>query len=230
MQNSALTGTAAAEGAPLPAHEQVYRDLRDRVLFGELAPGAPVTIQGLVAATGAGMTPVREAIRRLVADGALAAHGNRRVSVPVLGPGDVEELLFARLALEPELARRAALRAGAAGRAALVAEDAALDAAIARGDVAGYLRHNHGFHARLYALAAAPVLEGIAAGLWLRFGPSMRVVCGRAGTGRMPDRHKEILAALEAGDAARAGEAMARDVADGMALLAQAPGDSIDSP
>lgn len=219
----------AADGAPPPAHERVYRGLRDRVLFGEMAPGAPVTIQGLVAATGAGVTPVREAIRRLIAEGALMAHGNRRVSVPVLRPSDVEELLFARLALEPELARRAAARAGAQALNALATEDAALDAAIAGGDVAGYLRRNHGFHARLYAMAEAPVLESLAAGLWLRFGPSMRVVCGRAGTGRMPDRHKELLAALRLGDGDAAADAMRRDVADGMALLRQGAGDSIDA-
>jgi DNA-binding GntR family transcriptional regulator len=228
MQEAQLRATAA-DGAALPAHEQVYRALRDRILFGEMAPGEPVTIQGLVAATGAGMTPVREAIRRLIAEGALLAHGNRRVSVPVLGATDVEELLFARLALEPELARRAALKADRADRDRLAAEDAALDAAIARGDVSGYLRRNHGFHALLYATAAAPVLESLAAGLWLRFGPSMRVVCGRAGTGRMPDRHKELLAALAEGNPDAAAEAMRRDVGDGMALLREAPGDSIDS-
>jgi DNA-binding GntR family transcriptional regulator len=228
MQEAQLRATAA-DGAALPAHEQVYRALRDRILFGEMAPGEPVTIQGLVAATGAGMTPVREAIRRLIAEGALLAHGNRRVSVPVLGATDVEELLFARLALEPELARRAALKADRADRDRLAAEDAALDAAIARGDVSGYLRRNHGFHALLYATAAAPVLESLAAGLWLRFGPSMRVVCGRAGTGRMPDRHKELLAALAEANPDAAAEAMRRDVGDGMALLREAPGDSIDS-
>ncbi|RBI85478.1 GntR family transcriptional regulator [Rhodosalinus halophilus] len=228
MQEAQLRATAA-DGAALPAHEQVYRALRDRILFGEMAPGEPVTIQGLVAATGAGMTPVREAIRRLIAEGALLAHGNRRVSVPVLGATDVEELLFARLALEPELARRATLKADRADRDRLAAEDAALDAAIARGDVSGYLRRNHGFHSLLYATAAAPVLESLAAGLWLRFGPSMRVVCGRAGTGRMPDRHKELLAALAEGNPDAAAEAMRRDVGDGMALLREAPGDSIDS-
>jgi DNA-binding GntR family transcriptional regulator len=65
----------------IPTHEVTYVQLRDMVLTGRLAPGQPVTIQGLIRDLGAGMTPVREAIRRLTAEGALQLHDNRRVSV-----------------------------------------------------------------------------------------------------------------------------------------------------
>ena len=82
--------SAQAGRAGLPAHEVVYRDLRDLVLFGDLAPGEPVTIQGLVTRLGVGMTPVREALRRLTAEGALESLGNRRIQVPVLDADAVE--------------------------------------------------------------------------------------------------------------------------------------------
>ncbi len=94
----------------LPAHEIVYRQLRDQVLFGELAPGQAVTIQGLNEALGSGITPIREAIRRLTAEGALAFKGNRRVCVPELTRAHLAELAFARAALEPHLAEMAAGR------------------------------------------------------------------------------------------------------------------------
>ncbi|MCA3444998.1 MAG: GntR family transcriptional regulator, partial [Rhodobacter sp.] len=68
----------------IPTHELTYARLRDMVLFGHLLPGQPVTIQGLVSDLEAGMTPVREAIRRLIAEGALTLLGNRRVLVPHL--------------------------------------------------------------------------------------------------------------------------------------------------
>ena len=71
-----------ADARKIPSHEVTYARLRDMILYGHLAPGAPVTIQGLIADLGAGMTPVREAIRRLTAEGALLPQGNRRVSVP----------------------------------------------------------------------------------------------------------------------------------------------------
>ena len=68
----------------IPTHEVIYTRLRDMILFGLLEPGAPVTIQGLINDLAAGMTPVREAIRRLAAEGALLPQGNRRVTVPRL--------------------------------------------------------------------------------------------------------------------------------------------------
>mgnify|MGYP006194542369 CR=1 FL=1 len=65
----------------VPTHELTYARLRDMILFGRLEPGQAVTIQGLVRDLDAGMTPVREAIRRLTAEGALLPQGNRRVTV-----------------------------------------------------------------------------------------------------------------------------------------------------
>lgn len=207
-------------GAGLPAHEQVYRRLRAAVLFGELEPGQPVTIQGLTERLGVGMTPVREALRRLTAEGALEFRGNRRITVPALDAEAVEELTWARLALEPELARRAARVADEAAVAALRATDARLDRAIAAGDVAGYLRENHRFHAGIYALAGTPILQGMVEGLWLRFGPSLRVVCEGGGELGLPDRHKDMLAGLQARDGPAVADAMADDVRQGMERIA----------
>ncbi len=211
-----------ADSAGLPTHEVVYRRLRDMILFGELAPGQPVTIQGLVERLEVGMTPVREALRRLIAEGALVFQGNRRITVPVLDAAAVEELTLARVALEPQLARRAALRCDAEGVVRLRATDARLDAAIGKGDVTGYLVENHQFHTELNEIAGAPILTDLVEGLWLRFGPSLRVVCGQFGTRNLPDLHKAILDALEAGDAEAAARAMEQDVRQGMEQISAA--------
>jgi len=211
-----------ADSAGLPTHEVVYRRLREMILFGELAPGQPVTIQGLVERLEVGMTPVREALRRLIAEGALVFQGNRRITVPVLDAAAVEELTLARVALEPQLARRAAQRCGSEGVARLRATDARLDAAIGKGDVTGYLVENHQFHTELNEIAGAPILTDLVEGLWLRFGPSLRVVCGQFGTRNLPDLHKAILDALEVGNAEAAAEAMEQDVRQGMEQIAAA--------
>ncbi|WP_298677576.1 GntR family transcriptional regulator [uncultured Lentibacter sp.] len=208
--------------AELPAHEKVYRALRDLLLFGELAPGQAVTIQGICDMLGAGMTPVREAIRRLTAEGALEFMGNRRVVVPVLTVSHVNELIFARQAIEPQLVVRATERATDSTIEELTQIDSALDAAIARGDVRSYLEQNYRFHARLYSMAEAPILSALADGLWLRFGPSLRVVCGRVGTENLPDQHHEALSAMRAGDAQAAAKAMREDVIQGMEQVRRA--------
>ena len=205
-----------ADSPRLPAHELVYRRLRDMVLFGELVPGQPVTIQGLTETLGAGMTPVREALRRLIAEGALAFQDNRRIIVPVLQAADLDQLTAARVALEPLLARRAAARCDAAELRRLTATDGRLDRAISKGDVHGYLVENHRFHAEMNAIAGAPILTDLVAGLWLRFGPSLRVVCGQFGTLSLPDRHKDLLDALGTRDPEAAATAMEADVVQGM--------------
>ncbi|TDK50082.1 GntR family transcriptional regulator [Antarcticimicrobium luteum] len=210
---------APKPAAEPPVHEQVYQKLRGQILFGEMAPGQAVTIQGLTDSLGAGMTPVREAIRRLISDGALVFQGNRRVSVPVLSAADVEQLIFVRQALESELTRRAARHVTPGLIAELEAIDSALDSAIAAGDVSGYLQQNYNFHTALYARAQAPVMLDLSDRMWLRFGPSLRVVCGRFGTQNLPDRHKELLDALRIGDIEAAAGAMAEDVVQGMQMV-----------
>ncbi|MFV2051227.1 GntR family transcriptional regulator [Aliiroseovarius sp. YM-037] len=199
----------------LPTHELVYRKIRERILFGELQPGQAVTIQGLVAELGAGMTPVREAIRRLTAEGALEFLGNRRACVPELTEEQLEELSFARLAIEPRLSQIATGKMTAADIDKLTDIDNALNEAIDAGDVRGYLQHNYRFHATLYRLSDAKILIAMANALWLRVGPSLRVVCGQIGTYNLPDKHEEALAAMRAGDADAVADAIAEDLRQG---------------
>lgn len=206
----------------LPAHEVTYRRMRDMVLFGELAPGQPVTIQGLVEALGTGITPVREAIRRLTAEGALESKGNRRVCVPELTAQHLAELAFARAALEPHLAEMATKTVQVADIDALEALDAAVNAAIKRGDIRAYLEHNYRFHTALYAHSGADILCTIVQGLWLRVGPSLRIVCGRYGTLNLPDKHAEAIAALRARCAADVAKAIHDDIVQGQEQIAAA--------
>ncbi|MFZ9200760.1 MAG: GntR family transcriptional regulator [Paracoccaceae bacterium] len=200
----------------VPSHELTYVRLRDMVLFGTLAPGQPVTIQGLISDLGAGMTPVREAIRRLTAEGALEPQGNRRVTVPRLEPGVLDQLAFARLTIEPRLAELAAANLTPALIARLQGLDATVNEAIRGGDVTAYLTANHAFHFALYEASGAGVLLDMARSMWLRFGPSLRVVATLAGASGLPDQHAEALAAMRAGDGARLARAIHDDITQGV--------------
>ncbi|MCU0900340.1 MAG: GntR family transcriptional regulator [Cypionkella sp.] len=205
-----------ADARKIPTHEVTYARLRDRVLFGHLEPGAAVTIQGLIADLGAGMTPVREAIRRLTAEGALEPQGNRRVAVPRMTKAMLEQVAFARLTIEPKLAEMAAGHLTPALIERLQGLDNTVDRAIRAGDVPGYLESNHAFHFCLYEASDAPVLVDMAKSMWLRFGPSLRVVCACYGSEALPDRHLEALAAMRAGDGPALRDAVERDIAQGV--------------
>ena len=200
----------------LPEHQAIYLQIRNMILFGRLVPGQAVTIQGLVDEIGAGMTPVREAIRRLSAEGALETGENRRIRVPEITRERLEQISFARLSIEPRLTELAARRMNDERLSALVACDADVDRAISDGDVEGYLEANYRFHFTLYDRADAEVLSKIATSLWLQVGPSLRIVCGRFGTANLPDKHSETLTALRSGDAGKAAEAIADDIRQGM--------------
>jgi DNA-binding GntR family transcriptional regulator len=215
-----------ADNRKIPSHEVTYARLRDMILFGHLAPGAPVTIQGLITDLGAGMTPVREAIRRLTAEGALLPQGNRRVAVPQLSAEMLDQVAFARLAIEPKLAELAAPRLTPAQIDRLEAIDAKVNRAIEGGSLSDYLAANHAFHFALYAAADAPVLLDLARSLWLRAGPSLRAVIDRYGRETAPDLHREALAAMRAGNAAALAAAIERDIQQGVDHVRQALAES----
>ena len=211
-----------ADSRKIPSHEVTYARLRDMILFGHLAPGAPVTIQGLIADLGAGMTPVREAIRRLTAEGALLPQGNRRVAVPELSAEMLEQVAFARLAIEPKLAELAGPKLTPAQIDRLEAIDGAVNRAIDAGKLPDYLAANHAFHFALYEAAEAPVLLDLARSLWLRAGPSLRAVIDRYGRDVAPDLHRVALAAMRAGDAKALASAIERDIQQGIDHVRQA--------
>jgi DNA-binding GntR family transcriptional regulator len=198
-----------------PAHQTVYRRLRDMILCGEMEPGQAVTIQGLVAELDAGMTPVREAIRRLTSEHALEFKDNRRVGLPVLNRAEIDEISFARLALEPQLAMWAAAKITPEQIDQLAAIDEDLNRAIDRGDIQTYLIQNYRFHSTLYAASQAATVIALVDALWLRLGPSLRVMRGRFGTASLDDRHAVAVEALRVGDIPAVGDAIRLDIEQG---------------
>ena len=212
---------AAVEAADAPAHERVYQELRERILYGGFQPGRPVTLRGLAESLGVSPMPVREAVRRLIALGALELHDNRRVSVPAMTARKFDEIVFARLALEPELAVRAMPRIGEKELSLILAIDDAIEVAMQNGDPEGYMRSNHAFHSAIYNLAASPTLSALADSIWLQFGPFMRTVYGRVGTSSLEDQHQRAIAALRAGDAESLRAAITEDIMQGMRFIGE---------
>ena len=203
----------------LPRHERVYRALRGRILEGALEPGRPLTLRGLAEALSVSMTPAREAVRRLVAERALALTETGRVLVPDPDARALAELFAARALLEPERARRALPGIDAARAACLAEIDERIGRAVAAGDAGGYVAANTRFHATLYEAAEAPALMALVESVWLQTAPALRRVYERAGGGGQ-DFHEAALAAIAARDADALAAAIRADVEQGAQMLA----------
>lgn len=205
---------------PAPAaHDRIYRGLRTRIMHGEIAPGQALTLRGIAAEFGVSMTPAREALRRLAAEGALTLSSSGRVSTPELGNERIEELAALRSLLEVELASRALPRAHIALIDRLQSINARITEDVARRDAVGYIRRNLEFHRTLYLRAQAPAMLAMAETVWLQLGPTMRALYGRLRQKEPPHFHRLIIAALKAGDEPGLRLAVRSDVTQGLRML-----------
>ncbi|MCV6594255.1 MAG: GntR family transcriptional regulator [Silicimonas sp.] len=205
---------------PIAAHDRVYRALRTRIMHGQMEPSTALTLRGIGKEFEVSMTPAREAVRRLVAEGALTLSSSGRVSTPELSNERIEELAALRALIETELATRALPRAHLALIERLTAINATISEAVAKGDAVSYIRRNLEFHRTLYLRAQAPAMLAMAETVWLQLGPTMRKLYGRMRQGTPPESHRLILAALRAGDEPGLRIAVRTDVTKGLRLLA----------
>jgi len=201
------------------AHERVYRALRTQIMHGEIAPGAALTLRGIGKTFDVSMTPARESVRRLVAEGALFLSSSGRVSTPALSNERIEELATLRALLEPELASRALPRAHFALIERLEAINHGVNQVIANHDATGYIRLNLEFHRTLYLRAQAPAMLAMTETVWLQLGPTMRALYGRLNRTEPPYHHKLILSALKAGDEPGLRLAVRADATQGLRML-----------
>ena len=205
--------------AAISAHDRVYRTLRSRIMHGELPPGQALTLRGIGKQFDVSMTPARESVRRLAAEGALTMSSSGRISTPELSNDRIEELASLRALLEPELASRALPRAHMALIERLQTINTNVSEAVVKQDAVGYIRSNLEFHRTLYLRAQAPAMLAMAETVWLQMGPTMSKLYGRLKRTEVPPHHRLIVAALRAGDEPGLRLAIRTDVTQGLRLL-----------
>lgn len=217
-----LAAPARAADDDRTLHEHVYQTVRRALIVGRIAPGKGLSLRRLAEALGVGVMPARDAIRRLSAEQALEVRPNRRVYVPTVSAEQFDELMRARMLIEPECAVRALPAIDPGRLARIVAHDAAVNRAFADGDAEAYMAANHAFHFEIYRASPSDVLVPLLEGLWVRFGPFMRTVYGVVGTAEIEDKHALAVAAIRRRDAAALKAAIEADIRDGMTFLGQA--------
>jgi DNA-binding GntR family transcriptional regulator len=205
--------------ATTSAHERVYRTLRARLMAGEMEPGVALTLRGIGREFEVSMTPAREAVRRLAAEGALTLSSSGRVTTPDLTPERIEELAALRALLEPELSARALPRVHMALIERLRTINGRVAEVVAKHDVTGYIRSNLEFHRTLYLRAQAPAMLAMVETVWLQLGPTMRALYMSRDRSDLQKHHRAILAALAAGDEPGLRLAVRADVTQGLRML-----------
>lgn len=201
--------------------DHVYKRLCDLILDGSIAPGDVVTIQGLAEAFGVSAMPVREALKRLTAAGALNLISGRSVGVPNLDRSRLRDLHRVRLLLEPKVAAWAVDNVDDDFIARLDRAFMELEAAVATTDPARYVRANYHFHFTIYRQSYSDVAIAAIETFWLQVGPAIHIIrkAGRHNYSNVV--HRAALNGIKAGNRDAVHQAIASDIEDGMTSLLQ---------
>lgn len=199
----------------------VYAELRKRIVTGFISPDHELSTRSLAGELGVSQTPVRDALSRLSAEGAVCIRSKRRVRVPEMTSERFNDLLRCRLLLEPEAAAQAIPHLRVEDVQRLREINATLEAALQADDAAGYMQANYDFHFTLYRAQPQKTLIQLIETLWLQFGPYMRVLYGRVPSTELNDSHGAAIKAIEALDADGLRAAIKQDISDGMGMLGQ---------
>lgn len=204
--------------------QQVYQTLREQLITGRFTPGMSVSLRGIAGSFDVGLMPVREAIGRLGGERAFEVQRNGRVCVPELTRSRFEELMQARLLLEPLCARRALPFVDEARLANMKAFDASMNRSYGSGDADTYMIQNYRFHFELYRAGGSQVLAPMLESVWMQFGPFMRRVYEMSETTEIVDKHKMAMEALRRQDEEALEVAIRADILDAIHLLRQTLG------
>lgn len=187
---------------------------------GAYVPGDRVASRSLAADLGISATPAREAVLRLVGEGALELINARIVAVPRLTHARLREIYVLRLALEPLAAKEAAeyLKDDDIRRMEKVHQR--MVGAYDRRDYRMVFSANREFHFNIYAAAQMPLVLTVIRAAWLRIGPTFRLLYPSLAVPQDAIKiHEEAIAASRARDAIGLSAAIRKDLERGQALL-----------
>jgi len=186
------------------AVDQAYQTVRDGIINGRYPPSSRITEQEIAEAAGVSRTPVREALRRLHAEGLVEFQANHGAVVTDWTDTDIDEVFELRAMLESYGAARAASHATAAQRQELrdlAEEQFRLSSQRAEGHLERIGELNSRFHRRLQEAANSPRLARALAALleaplilktFAKYGPQ--------DLERSALHHLEMVRAIDAGD------------------------------
>lgn len=184
-------------------NEAVYRALRNKLMHGEYRAGQQLGIQELADALETSTMPVREALRRLVAQQGLEPMRNGCTRVPLITPARLADIRRARVLVEGTVTEWAGprLAAGTLDQLNQLAREITEERRTREG-VPSSLEKNRIFHFTIYGAAESPVMLAMIESLWLQSGAYLRETRELLHTDDKPadHLHEQTVEALLAGN------------------------------
>lgn len=186
----------------IPLWTKVRHQIKQALLAGWFEPGETLTLRSLSDMFGTSVTPVRDAVTHLVAQGILEAGPRNAAVVPDVSAKQLREILLVRTELEGRAARDAATLASPEMVDKLGAQLQTMRRLIRDRDLTSYLDEHRKFHFMIYSSAGVSLLNELIENLWLRTGPILTYVIPDYVTSlRGSDHHARIVEAIAAGNA-----------------------------
>jgi len=145
-------------------------------MSGRFRPGEKITIRALAAALNISITPAREALANLVAEGVLDVADSGAISIPSLTTERVLELAKVRESLEALAAREACKNLSEKDIEQLRRLHEKLADAHSEREYGAVIRLNWEFHFALYRRAKMPLLLKMIEGCWLQAGSYLAII------------------------------------------------------
>ena len=194
--------------------EQVYTELKSRLMLGAYRPGDRLSMRRLATEFGTSAMPVREALKRLASERVLESAAAKAFNVPRLSDKRAADLFVLRALLEGAALEAAfdCLRAGPLDEFAALCDR--MDAHLKLGDFAAYTVDNRRFHFLIYGQADNADMVSMIEQLWMQTGPSLSRGLGLSGASVMGwnAEHKRLVKALSNGDFAQAVATLRADI------------------
>lgn len=202
--------------------EEVYGRLKFDLMTGALLPGHKLSIRSLSGETGAGASPVREALKRLASERALEGSAKRSYVVPNLSNNRAVDLFNLRALLECEAAALALPRFRPTLMPSLRTATRLMEVALETGNLDEYMQQNRTFHFLIYEQCGNADMIAMIEQLWMQTGPSLRRgMEADACDASWNSPHHAIVDALEARDTTALRRKMLRDISWGAELYAR---------
>ncbi len=194
--------------------EDVARCVRKRIFDGTYAAGQYIRLDQLAVELGVSVTPVREALFVLSAEGLLLQQPRRGFVVVEVTGRDLTDVANVQAHIGGELAARAAVKITAGQLQDLEKIQTDLEDAYAGDDDERAVRLNHEFHKAINVAADSPKLAQLMSQI-TRYAPESVFPTIPGWPEQSTEHHRKLLAALEARDENLARAAMSEHLAEG---------------